>query len=106
MSMAKNSLIGALIIQGTIILLNLLSSFGVEMSADMVSSLTALAGFLGIIITFILWMKTVPKDKVLEVLIGEEVVAGPANDMAAEGDTIRIIGEPRRAINESLGEEV
>jgi len=38
MSMAKNSLIGALIIQGTIILLNLIGSFGVEMSADMVSS--------------------------------------------------------------------
>jgi len=33
----------------------------------------------------------VPKDKVLEVLIGEEVVAGPANDMAQEGETIRHI---------------
>ncbi len=103
---SQKSYVGSLISYGVIVVVGLLTAFGLSLTAIQISAITMASAFIGILTTLYLWAKTVPKEKVLEVLIGDEVVAGPANDMAAEGDTIRIIEEPRRALDRPLGEEV
>ena len=104
---SQKSYVGSLISYGVIVAISVATAFGLELSTIQIAALTMLAAFIGILTTLYLWAKTVPKEKVLEVLIGDEVVAGPANDMAAEGDVIRQLQEePRRALDRPLGEEV
>lgn len=92
----KTSYISALISAGVTALLGLLTAFGLELNTVQLAAILSATGFISIVVTVVLWAKTVPKAKVLEVLIGDEVVAGPANDMAVEGEIIRQV-EPRRA---------
>ena len=92
----KTSYISALISAGVTAILGLLTAFGLELTTVQLAAILSATGFVSIIVTVVLWAQTVPKDKVLEVLIGDEVVAGPANDMAIEGEIIRQV-EPRRA---------
>ena len=104
---SQKSYIGSLISYGVIVIVGLLTAFGLSLTAIQISAITMASAFIGILTTLYLWAKTVPKEKVLEVLIGDEVVAGPANDMAAEGDVVRQLQEePRRALDRPLGEEV
>lgn len=93
---SRTSYVSSLISYGVIVLLGLLTAFGVQITTAQISAISMAAAFVGILVTIMLWAKTVPKEQVLEVLIGDEVVAGPANDMAVEGETIRQI-DPRRA---------
>ena len=93
---SRTSYISALISAGVTAILGLLTAFGLELTTVQLAAILSAAGFVSIIVTVVLWAQTVPKEKVLEVLIGDEVVAGPANDMAAEGEIIRQV-EPRRA---------
>lgn len=94
---SRTSYVSSLISYGFIVVIGLLTAFGVTISPVQISALTMLAAFVGILVTIALWAKTVPKSQVLEVLIGDEVVAGPANDMATEGEIIRQV-DPRRAL--------
>ena len=104
---SQKSYVGSLISYGVIVIIGLLTAFGLSLTAIQISAITMASAFIGILTTLYLWAKTVPKEKVLEVLIGDEVVAGPANDMAAEGDVVRQLQEePRRALDRPLGEEV
>lgn len=41
--------------------------------------------------------RTTATDAVLEVRVGDDVLAGPANDRAASGDRVRAIGDPPAA---------
>ena len=41
--------------------------------------------------------RTTATDAVLEVRVGDDVLAGPANDRAASGDRVRAIGDPPSA---------
>lgn len=94
----KTSLIASLIIQGILAIVALLVAFGVELTAEQIAAIAGLAAFLGIVATLILWAMTVPKEKVLEALVGDDlVVAGSANDRVAAGEVVRHIN-PRRAI--------
>lgn len=103
---SQKSYVGSLITYGVIVTLGLLAAFGLELSTMQVAAINMGAAFIGILVTLHLWAKTVPKEKVLEVLIGDEVVAGAANDMAQEGQVIRQLQEePRRAIYRAPGEE-
>ena len=96
MMSGKQSFIGSLISYGALVLIGVATAFGVNLSTVQIAALTMLAAFIGILVTIALWAKTVPKDQVLEVLIGDEVVAGPANDIVPAGDIIRQV-EPQRA---------
>lgn len=96
MMSGKQSFIGSLISYGALVLIGVATAFGVNLSTVQIAALTMLAAFVGILVTIALWMKTVPKEQVLEVLIGDDVVAGPANDIVPVGDVIRHV-EPQRA---------
>ena len=96
MMSGKQSFIGSLISYGALVLIGVATAFGVNLSTVQIAALTMLAAFIGILVTIALWAKTVPKEQVLERLIGDEVVAGPANDIVPAGDIIRHV-EPQRA---------
>ena len=70
-----------------------------ELTADQTAAIMTAAGFVGLIVTLILWVSTVPREQVLEYLTGDDVVAGPANDMIPTGAVVRSV-EPRRAAEE------
>ena len=78
-------------------LLAVFTAFGLELTSAQTSALLGLIGDIGFIATYILWTRTVPKEKVLEHLVGADtVIAGPANDFVSEGDVVRHI-EPKHA---------
>ena len=78
--MTRNTLIGLLVSQG-------------------VAAIVSATGFVGIVLTLVLWTTTVPRETVVEHLIGPDVVAGPANDLVPTGATVREV-KPRRAAEE------
>lgn len=96
MQVSKTSFIASLCTNATIVVITLLVSFGMPLKVDQIAAITGAASFIGMLLTVALWTFTVPREKVLEALVGEDVVAGPANDLAAEGDIIRQI--PRRSV--------
>ena len=95
MTTSKTSFVGSLVVSGAMATVSLLTAFGLKLSGEQVTAITGAAGFMGLMLTLILWAQTVPREQVLEALIGDEVVAGPANDVMREGDVVRVL--PRRA---------
>lgn len=83
------SVLGQLLTQAALVVIGLLTAFGLELTAVQIGAIVAAVGFLGLVLTFILWTTTVAKSTVVEKLVGREVVAGPANDMVEEGSHIR-----------------
>ena len=63
---------------------------------EQIAAIVSATGFVGIVLTLVLWTTTVPRETVVEHLIGPDVVAGPANDLVPTGATVREL-EPRRA---------
>ena len=104
--MKNSSLITLLITQGVGVFTALIVSFGVAITAVQMAAIMGVAGFVGLVLTFVLWARTVPAKDVLEKLVGDQVVAGEANDIVPNGVEIRELGgsfedaEPRRALEE------
>lgn len=93
---SRASLASALITQAVMVLISLAVAFGLTLTPEQIAAIAGAAGFMGLIATLVLWAYTVPREKVLEVLIGDTVVAGEANDQVLSGTDIRQV-EPRRA---------
>ena len=93
--------IGALTVQGVIVLTGLLTAFGVPLTVDQLAAITSAAGFAGIVLTLWLRSRTVGREVVLEQLVGDTVVAGEANDMLPAGAQVRTV-EPRHAADEGV----
>lgn len=92
----QTSLIGMLITQGIVVIIGLLVAFGIDLTAEQMAAITTAGGFAGVIIALILWATTVDRSEVVERLIGEDVVAGEANDVVPTGEVVRAV-EPKRA---------
>ena len=100
MNAAKGTFIGTLFTQASMVVIGLLTAFGVELTVGQISALVMAAGFVGILAALGLWMQTVPRKEVVERLIGNAaVVAGDANEDAT-GTFVRGVGvaAPRRAL--------
>ena len=93
---SRASLVSALITQAVMVLISLAVAFGLSLTPEQIAAIAGAAGFMGILATLVLWAYTVPREKVLEVLIGDTVVAGEANDQVLSGTDIRQV-EPKRA---------
>lgn len=92
--LSKGSLIGALIVEATTVIIALLVAFGLALTAEQIAAIVGGAGFAGLILTLVLWMTTVPKEAVVELLIGDAVKAGVANNQVPTGAFIRDASEP------------
>lgn len=92
---SRASLVSALITQAVMVLISLAVAFGLHLTPEQIAAIAGAAGFAGLIATLVLWAYTVPREKVLEVLIGDTVVAGEANDQVLSGTDIRQM--PKRA---------
>lgn len=87
-----------LVTQGAAVVVGLAVAFGMELTAEQTAAIMTAAGFIGLIVTLVLWVSTVPREQVLEYLTGEDVVvAGPANDQVPTGAVVRSV-DPRRAL--------
>ena len=73
-------------------------AFGLSLTADQVAAIMGLTSVVGMVATFVLWARTVDRAQVVEALIGEDVIAGEANDLVMAGETVRSI--PKRALTE------
>lgn len=93
MMMKNSSVVAMLVTEATVVVIALLVAFGVNLSADQVAAITGAAGFVGLVLTLVLWAFTVDRKKVLEKLVGDQVVAGEANDMVPAGTEVRTIGD-------------
>ena len=92
--LSKGSLIGALVVEATAVVIALLVAFGLDLTAEQIAAVVGAAGFAGIILTLVLWMTTVPKEQVVELLIGDVVKAGEANNQVPTGEVIREADAP------------
>ena len=92
----RSSAIGGLLIAGVNAILGLALAFGKELTGEQIAAIVSATGFVGIVLTLVLWTTTVPRETVVEHLIGPDVVAGPANDLVPTGATVREV-KPRRA---------
>lgn len=92
---SRVSVVSMIVTQGAAVAVGLAVAFGMELTADQTAAIMTAAGFVGLIVTLILWVSTVPRERVLEYLTGDDVVAGPANDQVPTGATVRTL--PRRA---------
>ena len=92
---SRASLVSALITQAVMVLISLAVAFGLHLTPEQIAAIAGAAGFMGIVATLVLWAYTVPREKVLELLIGDTVVAGEANDQVLSGTDI--IQVPKRA---------
>lgn len=98
--LSSGSLLTALVAQGTSVLIALAVAFGLELTAPQIAALMGVASFVGVLATIVLWARTVPREQVLEHLVGEAaVVAGEANDIVPTGTLVRAV-DPRRALEE------
>lgn len=94
------SVIGSLITSATSVIIALLLAFDVPLTEVQVAAIIGAAGFFGFVLTIVLYIVTLPRDKVLEYLVGtDQVVAGEANDQITPGDEVRVLA-PRRALLE------
>ena len=91
--MKKSSLIALLISQGVAAIVGLIVAFGVDLSAEQMAAIMTAAGFVGIVVTIVLWARTVPREEVVERLIGDQVVAGEANDLLPNGKQVRTLDD-------------
>lgn len=73
-------------------------AFGLSLTADQVAAIMGLTSVIGMIATFVLWARTVDRAQVVEALIGEDVIAGEANDLVTTGEIVRAI--PKRALTD------
>ena len=73
-------------------------AFGLNLTADQVAAIMGLTSVVGMVATFVLWARTVDRAEVVEALIGEDVIAGEANDLVMTGEIVRAI--PKRALTE------
>ena len=87
--MTRNTLVGLLVSQGVAALIGLLVAFGVPLTSEQIAAIITAAGFVGIILALALWAQTVPREQVVERLIGDAVVAGEANDLVPSGAAVR-----------------
>lgn len=96
------SVIGALTVSVAIVITSLLVAFGVPLNVAQLAAINGAAALLGSLLTLAVWATTVPKDEVLEYLVGDTVIAGPAADQLRPGDEVRPYGTtpPRRATPE------
>lgn len=92
------TLIGALTVSVAIVVTNLLVAFGVPLDVAQLAAINAAATLLGTLLVVALTVLSLPKDKVLEYLVGPNVVAGEANDMIDPGTEVRTLG--RHALHE------
>ena len=90
------SFIAALLVELAAAFLGVLIAAGAPISTELAAAILVLVGVLGAIATLVLWAVSVPRKQVLELLVGDSVVAGPANDVVPVGAEVRQI-EPRRA---------
>lgn len=96
--MKNTTLVGGLVVQGVAAIVGLAASFGLDLTTEQMAAILSLAGFLGVVVSLILWATTVDRAEVVERLIGDQVVAGEANDRVPSGAEVRTI-EPKRAID-------
>ena len=87
--MKNSSLIALLISQGVAAIVGLLVAFGVSLDSVQMAAIMTAAGFIGVVVTITLWARTVPREQVVERLIGDHVVAGEANDLLPNGAEVR-----------------
>lgn len=97
--MKNTTLIGGLVVQGVAAVVGLAATFGLELTAEQMAAILSVAGFVGIVVSLVLWATTVDRAEVVERLIGDQVVAGEANDMVATGEEVRKVAL-RRATGE------
>lgn len=90
---AKTTLVGSLVVQAVIVIVGLLVAFGVPLDAAQISAIITAAGFLGLLLALVLWASTVPRSEVVERLLGDEVIAGEANDLIPSGQAVRSLPE-------------
>ena len=87
--MTRTSFIGSLVSQAVVVIIGLLVAFGVPLTSEQIAAIITAAGFVGIILALVLWAQTVPREQVVERLIGDAVVAGEANDLVPSGAAVR-----------------
>ena len=87
--MTRTSFIGSLVSQAVVVIIGLLVAFGVPLTSEQIAAIITAAGFVGIILALALWAQTVPREQVVERLIGDAVVAGEANDLVPSGAAVR-----------------
>lgn len=87
--MTRTSFIGSLVSQAVVVIIGLLVAFGVPLTSEQIAAIITAAGFAGIILALVLWAQTVPREQVVERLIGDAVVAGEANDLVPTGAAVR-----------------
>ena len=87
--MSKTSFIGSLVSQAVVVIIGLLVAFNVPLTSEQIAAIITAAGFVGIILALVLWAQTVPREQVVERLIGDAVVAGEANDLVPSGAAVR-----------------
>lgn len=89
--MKNTTLVGGLVVQGVAAIVGLAASFGLDLTTEQMAAILSLAGFLGVVVSLILWATTVDRAEVVERLIGDQVVAGEANDLVPSGAEVRTI---------------
>ena len=87
--MTRTSFVGSLVSQAVVVVIGLLVAFGVPLTSEQIAAIITAAGFVGIILALALWAQTVPREQVVERLIGDDVVAGEANDLVPSGAAVR-----------------
>ena len=80
-----------LISQGVAVVIGLLVAFGINLTEAQTAAVLAAAAFLGALVGR---SQVKPMVDVLEHAVDGEVVAGPANELVAEGHVVREIVEP------------
>ena len=87
--MTRTSFIGSLVSQAVVVIIGLLVAFGVPLTSEQIAAIITAAGFVGLILALVLWAQTVPREQIVERLIGDAVVAGEVNDLVPSGAAVR-----------------
>lgn len=101
--LSQGSVVGALLTNFAGVVIALLVAFGLDMTAAQIAAVVGATNFAGVILTLVLWMTTVSRARVVEMLVGDVIEAGIANNQVPTGEVIRDAYAPIDSEGPGLG---